>query len=164
MPYELTTSEKGYIHSVFIEENDRKWEGNRICYLINVPVSDSYQALLETRAQQTAQIKEMKALRDAGAITAPQDGIVASIVAASATEQAADTLLVSLYVGDEKEMVVSVDELDITSVEVGQNVELAMDAITDHTSVSYTHLDVYKRQVSISAKWGKSFSVSSRVL
>ena len=133
MPYELTTSEKGYIHSVFIEENDRKWEGNRICYLINVPVSDSYQALLETRAQQTAQIKEMKALRDAGAITAPQDGIVASIVAASATEQAADTLLVSLYVGDEKEMVVSVDELDITSVEVGQNVELAMDAITDHT-------------------------------
>ena len=107
--------------------------GNRICYLINVPVSDSYQALLETRAQQTAQIKEMKALRDAGAITAPQDGIVASIVAASATEQAADTVLVSLYVGDEKEMVVSVDELDITSVEVGQNVELAMDAITDHT-------------------------------
>ena len=83
--------------------------------------------------EQTAQIKEMKALRDAGAITAPQDGIVASIVAASATEQAADTLLVSLYVGDEKEMVVSVDELDITSVEVGQNVELAMDAITDHT-------------------------------
>ena len=35
--------------------------------------------------------------------------------------------------GDEKELVVSVDELDITSVEVGQNVELAMDAITDHT-------------------------------
>ena len=58
---------------------------------------------------------------------------MASIVAASATEQAADTLLGSLYVGDEKEMVVSVDELDITSVEVGQNVELAMDAITDHT-------------------------------
>ena len=133
MPYELTTSEKGYIHSVFIEENDRKWEGNRICYLINVPISDSYQALLETRAQQTAQINEMKALRDAGAITAPQDGIVASIVTPSATEQAIDTVLVSLYVGDEKEMIVSVDELDITSVEVGQNVDLAMDAITDHT-------------------------------
>ena len=133
MPYELTTSEKGYIHSVFIEENDRKWEGNRICYLINVPISDSYQALLETRVQQTEQLKEMRTLRDTGAITAPQDGIVASIVAASATEQAADTVLVSLYVGDEKEMVVSVDELDITSVEVGQNVDLAMDAITDHT-------------------------------
>ena len=83
--------------------------------------------------EQTAQIKEMKALRDTGAITAPQDGIVASIVTPSATEQAIDTVLVSLYVGDEKEMVVSVDELDITSVEVGQNVELAMDAITDHT-------------------------------
>lgn len=133
MPYELTTSEKGYIHSVFIEENDRKWEGNRICYLINVPISDSYQALLETRVQQTEQLKEMRTLRDAGAITAPQDGIVASVVTASATEQAADTVLISLYVGDEKEMIVSVDELDITSVEVGQNVELAMDAITDHT-------------------------------
>ena len=56
-------------------------------------------------------------------------GIVASIVTPSATEQAIDTVLVSLYVGDEKEMIVSVDELDITSVAVGQNVELAMDAI-----------------------------------
>ena len=63
-----------------IEENDRKWEGNRICYLINVPISDSYQALVETRAQQSAQLKEMRALRDAGVISAPQDGIVASIV------------------------------------------------------------------------------------
>ena len=133
MPYELTTSEKGYIHSVFIEPDARKWEGNRICYLINVPVSDSYQALVETRAQQSAQLKEMRALRDAGVISAPQDGIVASIVTPSATEQAVDTVLVSLYVGDEKEMVVSVDELDITSVAVGQNVELAMDAITDTT-------------------------------
>ena len=133
MPYELTTSEKGYIHSVFIEPDARKWEGNRICYLINVPVSDSYQALVETRAQQSAQLKEMRALRDAGVICAPQDGIVASIVTPSATEQAVDTVLVSLYVGDEKEMVVSVDELDITSVAVGQNVELAMDAITDTT-------------------------------
>lgn len=133
MPYRLTSAEKGYIQNVFIEANDRKWEGNRVCYLINVPVSDSYQILLNTREKQSAQLQEMKALRDTGSITAPEDGIVASVTEPSSTEQAASTVLASLYVGDEKKMVVSVDELDITSVEVGQSVELAMDAITDQT-------------------------------
>ncbi len=133
MPYKLTTNEQGYIHSVFIEPNDRKWQGNRVCYLINVPVSDSYQKLLNTRAKQSAQLTEMNALKAAGVITAPADGIVASITTASTVEQEANSVLASLYVGDDKEMIVTVDELDIISVAVGQEVSLAMDAITDKT-------------------------------
>lgn len=133
LPYRLTTSEKGYISAVYLEINDRKWEGNRVCYLINVPVSDTYAALSATRARQEAALKEMKALMTTGTIAAPGDGIVASIVSASSVSQEADTVLASLYVGDEKEMVVSVDELDIISVEVGQSVSLAMDAITEKT-------------------------------
>ena len=35
--------------------------------------------------------------------------------------------------GDQKEMVVSVDELDIINVQVGQNADIAMDALTDKT-------------------------------
>lgn len=133
LPYQLTTTEKGYIHSVYLENDARKWEGNRVCYLINVPVSDSYTTLCATREAQSAQLKEMRALFRAGEICAPQGGIVASVVTASATEQEAYTTLASLYVGDEKEMVVSVDELDIISLQVGQNVSIAMDAISDQT-------------------------------
>lgn len=133
MPYRLTTTEKGYIYAVYMEENARKWEGNKIAYLINVPVPDSYQTLQSTREKLTGQIQALKSLLRAGSITAPADGIVASIVEASATEQAAYTTLASLYVGDEKEMVVSVDELDIISVAVGQDTDIAMDAITGKT-------------------------------
>lgn len=133
MPYRLTTSEKGYISAVYLEKDARKWEGNRVCYLINVPVSDTYDALSATREKQEEELKEMRALMASGTIDAPADGIVSSIVSASSVPQEADTVLASLYVGDEKEMVVSVDELDIISVEVGQSVSLSMDAITDKT-------------------------------
>ena len=133
MPYRLTTSEKGYISGVYIEPNDRKWENNRVCYLINVPVSDDYAVLCATRDKQAARLAEMRALMASGCICAPEDGIVASIVQASISEQTAGTALASLYVGEEKEMVVTVDELDIINVQVGQDVEIAMDAITDKT-------------------------------
>lgn len=133
MPYYVTTNEQGYIELVNLEENIRKYAGNRICYIINIPMSPTYTALEATREKQMAQLNEMKALLAAGTINAPADGIVSSVAAASATEQAAYTVLSTLYVGDEKEMVISVDELDIISVEVGQNVDIAMDAIEDKT-------------------------------
>lgn len=133
MPYYVTTNEQGYIELVNLEENIRKYAGNRICYIINIPMSPTYAALETTREKQMAQLNEMKALLAEGTINAPADGIVSSVVAASATEQAAYTVLSALYVGDEKEMVISVDELDIISVAVGQNVDIAMDAIEDKT-------------------------------
>lgn len=133
MPYYLTTSAQGYIELVNLEVNAKKYSGNRICYLNNIPMSATYDALQATRATQQKQLTEMKKLLKAGVISATEAGIVSTIAAPSAAEQAAYTVLASLYVGDEKEMVISVDELDITSVSVGQNVDVAMDAIEDKT-------------------------------
>ena len=45
MPYSLTSAEKGYVSAVYMEENQKKWQGNRLVYLINVPVPDQYTAL-----------------------------------------------------------------------------------------------------------------------
>ncbi|NLO86473.1 MAG: HlyD family efflux transporter periplasmic adaptor subunit [Clostridiales bacterium] len=133
MPYYLTTTEKGYIDAVYAEVNDRKWENNRVAYLINIPVSQEYTTLQSTREKFTTQIKALNALKSEGVLNAPAAGIVASIVSASQSEQTAYTALATLYVGDDKNMVVSVDELDIINVAVGQNVDIAMDAITDKT-------------------------------
>lgn len=133
MPYDLTTTAQGYIELVNLEVNAKKYSGNRICYLNNIPMSATYDALLITREKQQTQLKEMKTLLNRGVITAPEDGIVSTVVLPSATEQAAYTVLASFYVGDEKEMVISVDELDIINVKVGQNVDIAMDAIEDQT-------------------------------
>ena len=133
MPYRLTASEEGYIQAVYLEVDVKKWQNNRVCYLTNVPFSGTYEALLTTQQEQLAQLNEMKALLAAGVITAPEDGIVSSIVSPSAVEAEAHSTLASLYVGDQKEMVVSVDELDIINVQVGQNADIAMDALTDKT-------------------------------
>lgn len=133
MPYQLTASEQGYIQAVYLETDVKKWQNNRVCYLTNVPISGTYEALLTTQQEQLAQLNEMKALLEAGVITAPEDGIVSSIVSPSAVEAEAHSTLASLYVGDQKEMVVSVDELDIINVQVGQNADIAMDALTDKT-------------------------------
>jgi len=133
MPYYLTTNAQGYIELVNLEVDVKKYSGNRICYLNNIPMSPTYDALLATRETQQAQLNEMKSLLKAGVISAPEAGIVSTVIAPSATEQAAYTVLASLYVGDEKEMVISVDELDIINVAVGQNVDIAMDAIEDTT-------------------------------
>ena len=133
MPYHLTASEEGYIQAVYLEVDAKKWQNNRVCYLTNVPISGTYEALLTTQQEQLAQLSEMKALLAAGVITAPEDGIVSSIVSPSAAEAEAHSTLASLYVGDQKEMVVSVDELDIINVQVGQNADIAMDALTDKT-------------------------------
>lgn len=133
MPYQLTASEQGYIQAVYLETDVKKWQNNRVCYLTNVPSSGTYEALLTTQQEHLAQLNEMKALLAAGVITAPEDGIVSSIVSPSAVEAEAHSTLASLYVGDQKEMVVSVDELDIINVQVGQNADIAMDALTDKT-------------------------------
>ncbi len=133
MPYHLTTTAQGYIELVNLEVNAKKYAGNRICYLNNIPMSATYDALLITREKQQKQLAEMKALLKLGVIGAPEDGIVSTVVLPSAAEQAAYTVLASLYVGDEKEMIISVDELDIINVKVGQNVDIAMDAIEDKT-------------------------------
>ncbi len=131
MPYQLTTTEKGYISGVYMEVNDRKWEGNRLAYLTNVPVSSEYQTLQTKRDQLTRQITEANQLLTSGTLASPIEGIVSSISEASTQELAAYTTLASLYVGDQKEMVVSVDELDIVNVQVGQEAEIKMDAVQD---------------------------------
>lgn len=132
-PYYVTTNAQGYIELVNLEVNTKKYSGNRICYLINIPMSPTFDALQTTRQTQQAQLVEMKKLLAQGSITAPAAGIVSTAVTASGTEQAAYTELCALYVGDEKEMIISVDELDIINVSVGQNVDIAMDAIKDKT-------------------------------
>ena len=149
--------------------------------------SAEYTALLEEREETYEALQAAKKILQNGGITSPQAGIVSEMNAAAGQSAAAGTALASLYTGSELEMVVQIDELDISSVEVGQEASIAMDALEDKAytgevtqisqigstnsgvttysvtlrltadeelkigmngtaTVSYTHLDVYKRQ------------------
>lgn len=129
LPYKLTTTEKGYVSTVYMEKNKKRWERNYLLYLINVPVPGEYNTLQNTRDKLTAQIASAKAMLQSGTVNSPIDGIVSSLVEVSAAEQTARTTLASLYVGDQKQMVVAVDELDIINVQEDQDVTITFDAL-----------------------------------
>ena len=131
LPYYLTTAERGYVHSIQLEVNKRRWEGNRIAYLTNKPVSSDYSTLESTRTRLTERLNDAKDVLAKGTIRSPIDGIVSAVTEASVEESVANTILSTLYVGDKKEMIVTVDELDITNVQVGQTASIVMDAIDE---------------------------------
>lgn len=129
LPYSLTTTQKGYVSAVYLEPGQKKWEGNRLLYLINVPVSGEYTALQNTRSKLMEQIAQAKAMLQTGSVDSPIDGIVSSLAEVSSVQQEAKAVLASLYVGDQKQMIVAVDELDITNVQEGQAVSISFDAL-----------------------------------
>ena len=149
MPFKYTSTARGQISKVYYGINGKPSRGSTLFYLINVPVSSEYAALEKQHNEIMAKLKEAKGVLVSGTIASPIDGIASTVVSASDAELPAGTVLVSLYAGDAKQMVVSVDELDIISVKVGQEVTIDMDAITDKT---------YQAEVSYISQIGSSSS------
>ena len=110
------TAQSGTVSKVYVSLNKKVYKGTSLLYLKNVSESAEYTA---------------KKILQNGGITAPQAGIVSEMNAAAGQSAAAGTALASLYTGSELEMVVQIDELDISSVEVGQEASIAMDALED---------------------------------
>lgn len=133
LPFYFTTTTQGRIAKVGYAVNNKPNRNAVLFSLTQVPVSSEYDTLMTKRQQTMDHIKAAKDVLASGVISAPIDGIVSSVTEASQTDAAANTVLASLYVGDAKQMVISVDELDIINVEAGQSVTIAMDAVTDKT-------------------------------
>jgi len=82
-------------------------------------------------------------------------GIVSTVSARGAYE--AKDLLAEVFVGDAKQMVISVDELDIIHVALGQEVSIAMDAVIDRT---YSGKVSYISQIGSSSSGVTNYSVT----
>jgi HlyD family secretion protein len=131
LPFYFTTTTQGRISKVGYAVNTKPNRNAVLFSLTQVPVSSEYDTLMAKRQQTMDSLKAANDVLASGVIPATIDGIVSTVTTASLTDTAANTVLASLYVGDAKQMVISVDELDIINVEVGQSVTIAMDAVTD---------------------------------
>ena len=127
------TAQSGTVSKVYVSLNKKVYKGTSLLYLKNVSESAEYTALLEEREETYEALQAAKKILQNGGITAPQAGIVSEMNAAAGQNAAAGTALASLYTGSDMEMVVQIDELDISSVEVGQEASIAMDALEDKT-------------------------------
>lgn len=140
MPLLVSTTLDGYVDSVNVKINGNVSKRTTLFEITHIPASTEYDMLVSQRADKLAALEQARQTLISGVITADIDGIVATAPAVSQEDSAAGTALATIYAGDAMQMVISVDELDIIRVQVGQKVQIAMDAVTDKTynaTVSY---------------------------
>lgn len=157
IPFYVTSSVDGRITSVVLEVNNTVSTRSTLYKAGQIPIPAEYSTLVQNQETLKATIENAKALLGKGIIASTIDGIVNSTVEAGEMPIEKNTALASLYIGDSKEMVVSIDELDIISVQVGQAVSIAMDAVTDKT---YEGTVSYISQIGSSSSGVTTYSVT----
>jgi HlyD family secretion protein len=128
-PYTVAATTGGIVDDINVQENGRVSTRTRLMTLIGVPVSDTYQDNVVARNQKLDAINEVLAIQEVGFIATQEDGIVNMLSIADGQQIEAGNPLVTLYTGGTATLVVSVDELDIAAVEVGQSATVTVDAI-----------------------------------
>ncbi len=130
LPY-LLPAESGIVTDVKVKANDQLTPFTPVVHIKYIAMNESYRAVLDQLTKTQSDLAAAKALRDQGAILAGQDGVVASVLPKGTYPSGTD--VVSLYPAGQFEFTVSVDELDVFSVAVGQSAEVQFDGIPDKT-------------------------------
>lgn len=116
-----------YVDAILGEEVGR---GERMFRLKDSPLTLTIENL---RLQREAAAKELRTAieqRENLIIVAPCDGVVASVDVAEGDEITSGTLFGSILEGEDMNLTIAVDELDVVSVEIGQPVEITIDALS----------------------------------
>jgi HlyD family secretion protein len=127
------TADEGTVSAVYVSENSKVYEGTSLLYLKNISTTDAYERQVALRAEKQEALESAKLLQQSGEIVSTVDGIVAEISGQTGVSLQAGGQVLSLYSGAIDSLTVSVDELDIQSVEVGDSATVTVDAIDDTT-------------------------------
>lgn len=129
--YVKVESSYGIIEDVGFSENEEIEAGETIysASQYSLDVKDMY----ETLADLQEQYETMTAHIAAGQIVSPTAGVVSSVTVADGATCEEGTVLISVQSTDSWLATVSVDELDINSIEVGQNVDVELDSLPNET-------------------------------
>jgi multidrug efflux pump subunit AcrA (membrane-fusion protein) len=117
------TESAGKIETVYAYENQKVYSGTTL-FLLYVPEENRGYATLSARQDELLEtLEELYALRATKIIKAPTSGTVSNVSEAAIT----------VTLNDKVEINVSVDELDVSAVKVGQKVDLTLDALEGQT-------------------------------
>ena len=132
MPVPITAI-GGTIDTVYYEEGDSVASGYKLFYTTGrLPSSDLQTALLTYEEARTALDNE-KEKQDNLVIRAPIDGIITSVNVSEGARLDESTSLITMQSATLFQVVATVDELDIVNVEVGQQVQVEIDAYDGET-------------------------------
>jgi len=115
-----------YVDAIVGEEVGR---GERLFRVKNSPLTLTIENLRLQRETAAKDLREAVEQRENLIIVAPCDGTIASIEVAEGDEITSGTLFGSILEGEDMNLKIAVDELDVVSVEIGQPVDITIDAL-----------------------------------
>ena len=102
----------------------------RMFRLTDSPLTLTIEELRLQREASAKELEEAKEQRENLIIVAPCDGTVATLDVEEGDEITSGTLIGSILQGEDMNLTIAVDELDVVQVEIGQPVSIAIDALS----------------------------------
>ncbi len=132
LPYSLYTDVDGVVNSVQVKLNSKVTRNTSLYKVVNAGVSKEYTDALAKRKELEDEISRLERLLAQPGFQSNGEGIISEIVAQPGARLAEGETLVKYYPSQAFVLDVSVDELDILSLKVGQEGWAKLDALSDN--------------------------------
>ena len=121
----------GTIESVKVSVGDKVKRADTLFKLTDSPLTLKIENLRLQREAAAKSLEETKQQRENLIIVAPCDGTIATLSISEGDEISSGAMLCSILEGEDMNLTIAVDELDVVEVEVGQKVKITVDALSD---------------------------------
>ena len=111
----------GTVSSIYVSLGTKVYKGTSLMYLKDVPLSDEYTAAIARREELAQKLTTALGIQATGLVTSPVDGIIESLGQGG--------VFAKFYQGGATKLDVTVDELDVASMSVGQKAAVTLDAV-----------------------------------
>lgn len=119
----------GTVRDVRVKEGDQVAQRSTLFTLDNAPNSLEMESLRMQREAAADALAKAREAREALIVTAPCDGVIATLNIAEGDAVKKDQNLLSVLEGEEMRLTIAIDELDVVKVESGQPVTISVDAL-----------------------------------
>lgn len=121
----------GTIESVKVSVGDKVKRADTLFKLTDSPLTLKIENLRLQREAAAKSLEEAKQQRENLIVVAPCDGTIATLSISEGDEISSGAMLCSILEGEDMNLTIAVDELDVVEVEVGQKVKITVDALSD---------------------------------
>lgn len=121
----------GTIESVRTEVGKIVKRGDTLFKLTDSPITLKLENLRLQRETASKSLEDAKERRENLIVLAPCDGTIATLDVSEGDEIASGALMCSILEGEDMNLTIAVDELDVVEVAVGQKVKITVDALSD---------------------------------
>ena len=121
----------GTIESVRTEVGKTVKRGDTLFKLTDSPITLKLENLRLQRETASKSLEDAKERRENLIVLAPCDGTIATLDVSEGDEIASGALMCSILEGEDMNLTIAVDELDVVEVAVGQKVKITVDALPD---------------------------------